>query len=123
MRRVALVPLSAPKLVISRTEHTSHSWIGLITPSERGTSSLAIVGRHVLSTAIFNHLRNATPGAGGEIQLTDTIAALLNNHDIYAFEVTGDRYDVGNKLGLAKAWMKFAMDDPEIGVAFSEYAA
>jgi len=90
---------------------------------EEAPSNLAVVGRYVLPAAIFDHLRNATPGAGGEIQLTDAIASLLDNHDIYACEVTGERHDVGNKLGLAKAWVRFAMDDPEIGVAFREYAA
>ena len=82
-----------------------------------------MVGRYVLPTAIFDRLRNAAPGAGGEIQLTDAIEAVLDSHDIYACEVTGERHDVGNKLGLAKAWMRFAVDDPEIGDAFKEYAA
>lgn len=90
---------------------------------DEAPSSLAVVGRYILPTAIFGHLGNATPGAGGEIQLTDAIAALLDSHEIYACEVTGERHDVGNKLGLAKAWMRFAVDDPEIGVAFREYAA
>jgi UTP--glucose-1-phosphate uridylyltransferase len=90
---------------------------------EEAPSNLAVVGRYVLPTAIFDHLRNATPGAGGEIQLTDAIAALLDSHEIYACEVTGERHDVGNKLGLAKAWMRLAIDDPEIGTAFKEYAA
>lgn len=90
---------------------------------EEAPSCLAVVGRYVLPTAIFGHLHNATPGAGGEIQLTDAISALLRSHDIYACEVTGERHDVGTKLGLAKAWMRFAMDDQEIGAAFREYAA
>lgn len=90
---------------------------------DEAPSNLAVVGRYVLPTAIFDHLRNATPGAGGEIQLTDAIASLLDSHEIYACEVTGERHDVGNKLGLAKAWMRFAIDDPEIGAAFKEYAA
>lgn len=62
-----------------------------------------VVGRYVLPTAIFDQLRNATPGAGGEIQLTDAIAALLDSYEIYACNVTGERQDVENKLGLAKA--------------------
>lgn len=90
---------------------------------EEAPSNLAVVGRYVLPTAIFDRLRNAAPGAGGEIQLTDAIEAVLDSHDIYACEVTGERHDVGNKLGLAKAWMRFAVDDPEIGDAFKEYAA
>lgn len=103
----------------------THQLCGLIEKpfQEEAPSCLAVVGRYVLPTAIFGHLRDATPGTGGEIQLTDAISALLSSHDIYACEVTGERHDVGNKLGLAKAWMRFAIDDPEIGVAFREYAA
>ena len=90
---------------------------------EEAPSNVAVVVRYVLPTAVFDHLRNANPGAGGEIQLTDAIAALLDSHEIYACELTGERHDVGNKLGLAKAWMRFATDDSEIGAGFREYAA
>lgn len=114
---------------IARTEATdlpnTHQIRGLVEkPSlDKAPSNLAIVGRYVLPTSIFEYLRDATPGAGGEIQLTDAIALLLDSHNIYACEVTGERHDVGNKLGLAKAWMRFALDDPEVGAAFREYAA
>ncbi len=103
----------------------THQIHGLIEkPSvDTAPSNLAVVGRYVLPTSIFAHLRDATPGAGDEIQLTDAIARLLDSHAIYACEVTGERHDVGNKLGLAKAWMRFALDDPEVGAAFREYAA
>ncbi len=130
----ALAVVQVPREKVSsygvvRTEATEcptmHRIRGLVEKprQEEAPSNLAVVGRYVLPAAIFDHLRNATPGAGGEIQLTDAIASLLDNHDIYACEVTGERHDVGNKLGLAKAWVRFAMDDPEIGVAFREYAA
>lgn len=76
-----------------------------------------------LPTAIFDHLRNATPGAGGEIQLTDAIAALRDSHEIYICQVTGERQDVGNKPGLAKVWIRFAINAPEIGASFKKYAA
>lgn len=112
--------VSAEASQIPKTHHI----LGLVEKprQEEAPSNLAVVGRYVLPTAIFDHLRNATPGAGGEIQLTDAIAALLDSHDIYACEVSGERHDVGNKLGLAKAWMRFAIDDQEIGAAFREYA-
>ena len=90
---------------------------------DKAPSNLAVVGRYVLPTSIFAYLRDAAPGTGDEIQLTDAIARLLDSHAIYACEVTGERHDVGNKLGLAKAWMRFALDDPEVGAAFKEYAA
>lgn len=89
---------------------------------DKAPSNLAIVGRYVLPASIFPYLRDAAPGAGGEIQLTDAIAELLDSHSVYACEITGERHDVGNKLGLAKAWMRFALDDPEVGAAFKEYA-
>lgn len=90
---------------------------------DKAPSNLAVVGRYVLPSSIFSHLRDVAPGACGEIQLTDAIDQLLYSHNIYACEVTGERHDVGNKLGLAKAWMRFALDDPEVGAAFREYAA
>lgn len=90
---------------------------------EDSPSCLAVIGRYVLPTLIFDRLRNTAPGANGEIQLTDAIATLLDDRGIYACELVGERYDVGNKLGLAKAQMRFALDDSEIGTEFREYAA
>jgi|LSQX01.2.fsa_nt_gb UTP--glucose-1-phosphate uridylyltransferase len=130
----ALAVIQVPRRKVSsygivRAEATdlpnTHQIRGLVEkPSpDKAPSNLAIVGRYVLPTSIFPYLRDAAPGAGGEIQLTDAIARLLDNHGIYACEVTGERHDVGNKLGLAKAWMRFALDDPEVGAAFREYAA
>lgn len=104
---------------------TAHRVHGLVEKprQEEAPSNLAVVGRYVLPISVFDCLRDTTPGANGEIQLTDAIAKLLTSHSIYACEITGERHDVGNKLGLAKAWMRFALEDPEIGGAFKEYAA
>ncbi len=75
-------------------------------------SNLAVVGRYVLPGAVFAALAEVKPGAGGEIQLTDGIAALLASHDIRAHRFAGVRYDCGSKLGYAKANMALALRDP-----------
>ncbi len=113
---------------IVRTEATAvpgtHRLRGLIEKPglEDAPSRFAVVGRYILPACIFDMLRITPPGTGGEIQLTDAISALLVQHRMYACEITGERYDVGNKLGLAKASMRFALDDTEIGRTFREYA-
>ena len=78
-------------------------------------SNLAVVGRYVLPGAVFAALAEVRPGAGGEIQLTDGIAALLANYDIRAHRFAGVRYDCGSKLGYAKANMALALRDAEMG--------
>lgn len=77
-------------------------------------SNLAVVGRYVLPGSIFAALTQVKPGAGGEIQLTDGIAALLASHDIRAHRFSGVRYDCGSKLGHMKANMALALRDPEL---------
>lgn len=79
-------------------------------------SNLAVVGRYVLPKAIFAALADVQPGAGGEIQLTDGISALLGEHDIRAHRFAGVRYDCGSKLGYAQANMALALRDPELAV-------
>lgn len=78
-------------------------------------SNLAVVGRYVLPGAVFAALTEVKPGAGGEIQLTDGIAALLASHDIRAHRFAGVRYDCGSKLGYAKANMALALRDADMG--------
>lgn len=78
-------------------------------------SNLAIVGRYVLPGSIFNLLEKTSPGAGGEIQLTDAIEALLQTQPVLAYRVEGTRFDCGNKLGLVKATLHMALLDPQIG--------
>jgi len=75
-------------------------------------SNLAVVGRYVLPGSVFAALAEVKPGAGGEIQLTDGIAALLASHDIRAHRFAGVRYDCGSKLGYAMANMALALRDP-----------
>ena len=84
---------------------------------EVAPSTLAIVGRYVLSPRIFALLESTTPGAGGEIQLTDAIARLLAEEAAYACRFEGERFDCGNKLGVVQATLHFALQDPEISGA------
>ena len=78
-------------------------------------SNLAIVGRYVLPGRIFDLLEKTTPGAGGEIQLTDAIESLLGEQAVLAYRFEGMRFDCGNKLGLVKATLHMALQDPQIG--------
>lgn len=82
---------------------------------EQAPSTLAVVGRYVLSGKIFELLENTTPGAGGEIQLTDAIETLIERDEpVYAYRFQGTRYDCGNKFGLVQATLRYAMEDPSL---------
>jgi len=85
-------------------------------------SNLAIVGRYVLPGRIFALLEATRPGAGGEIQLTDAIAALLAEQRVLAYRFEGTRFDCGSKIGLVKATLHFAMQDPALAPAVREFA-
>lgn len=84
-------------------------------------STLAVVGRYVLSPAIFEALRHTPPGSGGEVQLTDAIAALIGKEPVHAYEFEGTRYDCGDKLGYLRATVEYALQHPELGEAFAAY--
>jgi UTP--glucose-1-phosphate uridylyltransferase len=84
---------------------------------EVAPSNLAIVGRYVLPGRIFELLEKTKPGAGGEIQLTDAIAALLADDKVFAYRFDGTRFDCGSKLGLVKATLHFALQDPTLADA------
>jgi UTP--glucose-1-phosphate uridylyltransferase len=84
-------------------------------------SNLAVVGRYVLSPAIFEHLERIGQGAGGEIQLTDGIAALMKEEAVYAYRFSGKRYDCGSKLGYLQATVEFALGHPQLGKDFGKY--
>jgi len=86
-------------------------------------STLAVVGRYVLSPRIFHHLRTMPAGAGGEIQLTDGIARLLEEERVLAYEFEGRRYDCGSKLGYLEATVDFGMQHAEVGAAFARFLA
>lgn len=84
-------------------------------------STLAVVGRYVLAPAIFEHLEKLGQGAGGEIQLTDGIAALMREEAVYAHRFTGKRYDCGSKLGYLQATVEYALGHDELGSRFRKY--
>ena len=84
-------------------------------------STLGVVGRYILTPRIFDHLRRIKPGTGGEIQLTDGIAALLEDEDVLAYEFSGTRYDCGSKVGYLKANLAYALKHPEVATELRRY--
>ena len=84
-------------------------------------SDLAVVGRYLLSPAIFDRLQKVGRGAGGEIQLTDGIAALLADEAVHAYRFSGKRYDCGSKLGYLEATVEYGLKHPELGERFGKY--
>ena len=84
-------------------------------------STLAVVGRYILRRRSFEKLESTGRGAGGEIQLTDGIAALLRDEKVFAYAFEGTRYDCGSKLGYLEATVEFGLKHPEFGKPFSEY--
>jgi len=84
-------------------------------------SNLAVVGRYLLTPTIFRKLEETTPGAGGEIQLTDAIAALLQDELVIAHPFEGKRYDCGSKEGYLEATVELALAHPELGEDFRAY--
>jgi len=88
---------------------------------EEAPSTLGVVGRYVLTPRIFHYLRHIERGAGGELQLTDAIAALLREQQVLAYEFTGTRYDCGSKLGYLEATVEYALKHPEVATEFKDY--
>ncbi|MBS3910093.1 MAG: UTP--glucose-1-phosphate uridylyltransferase GalU [Actinobacteria bacterium] len=88
---------------------------------EQAPSNLAVLGRYVLTPAIFDCLEITEPGLGGEVQLTDALRLLLEREEIYALEATGPRYDIGNKLSWIKATVELALINEEIGEELRAY--
>lgn len=84
-------------------------------------STLAVVGRYVLSNQIFDYLETLGKGAGGEIQLTDGIAALMQAEQVLAYRYDGQRYDCGSKLGYLKAMVAMGLKHPETGAGFTDF--
>ena len=85
------------------------------------SSTLAVVGRYVLTPRIFDHLRSMPPGAGGEIQLTDAIARLLADEPVLAYTFEGHRYDCGRKLGYLEATVDFGLKHPDLAEDFAAF--
>jgi UTP--glucose-1-phosphate uridylyltransferase len=88
---------------------------------EQAPSDLAVIGRYVLTPAIFGYLHETRPGRGGEIQLTDALRAMARDYPLYAYEFDGQRYDAGNKLGFLQATVEYALANPELGAPFRSY--
>jgi UTP--glucose-1-phosphate uridylyltransferase len=86
---------------------------------EDAPSTLGVVGRYILTPRIFHHLAKIGKGTGGEIQLTDGIAALLTEEQVLAYRYQGTRYDCGSKLGYLEATVAFGLRHPEVGKDFS----
>jgi UTP--glucose-1-phosphate uridylyltransferase len=116
-------------------EHTSSYGIVAIDSSDRNRitkivekpapedapSDSAVVGRYLLAPEIFDKLEGIGRGAGGEIQLTDGIAALLEESPVHAYTFDGVRYDCGSKLGYLQATVAFGLNHPDTGAGFREY--
>jgi UDP-glucose pyrophosphorylase (EC 2.7.7.9) len=84
-------------------------------------STLGVVGRYILTPRIFHHLSQIERGTGGELQLTDAIAALLKEQQVLAYEFDGVRYDCGSKEGYLEATVEFALKHPQVKDEFSAY--
>jgi UTP--glucose-1-phosphate uridylyltransferase len=88
---------------------------------DKAASTLAVVGRYLLSGAIFDDLAKIGKGAGGEIQLTDGIARLMQREPVYSFEFEGKRYDCGSKLGYLQATVEYGLKHSSLGPEFANY--
>jgi UTP--glucose-1-phosphate uridylyltransferase len=88
---------------------------------DKAASTLAVVGRYLLSAGIFEDLAKIGKGAGGEIQLTDGIARLMRRESVYAFEFAGKRYDCGSKLGYLQATVEYGLKHSNLGADFAAY--
>lgn len=91
-------------------------------PSEvDAPSTLAVLGRYILTPPIIEYLENTKPGKGNEIQLTDAIMAMAQDYAVYAGIYEGRRYDVGSKLGFLEATVEYALRDPSLADSFKRY--
>jgi UTP--glucose-1-phosphate uridylyltransferase len=88
---------------------------------EEAPSNLAIIGRYILTPAVFDCLSKTPTGQGGELQLTDGMRMLLKREKMYAYVYEGRRYDTGDKLGFLKATVEFALKRDDLGGPFREY--
>ncbi len=100
-----------------------HRMTGIVEkpPPEAAPSNLAVVGRYILTPTVLDLLERVTPGASGEIQLTDAIAALLKLEGAFGYEFLGTRYDCGSKLGYLQANVMYALKHSEVGQQFCAF--
>jgi UTP--glucose-1-phosphate uridylyltransferase len=111
-------------IVATRDFSGRHGEISAIVEKPRpevAPSNLAVVGRYVLSGRIFELLKRTKPGAGGEIQLTDGIAALMAEERVLAYRFQGRRFDCGSRIGLVEATIEFALDHEDLAEPAREY--
>ncbi len=90
---------------------------------EDAPSDQAVIGRYILTPRIFHHLENLKPGAGGELQLTDAIAALMEEETVMSYNFKGKRYDCGSKLGYLEANVEYGLRHKELAEDFKAYLA
>ncbi len=90
-------------------------------PVSSAPSDMAIIGRYILTSDVFDTLEGVGPGKGGEIQLTDALYDLLKRRQIYGYLFTGRRYDAGDKVGYLKATVDLALRNPQVSEPFREY--
>jgi UTP--glucose-1-phosphate uridylyltransferase len=111
--------VSLERLVSPRVGKMSH--IVEKPKPDKAPSNLAVVGRYLLTGAIFADLAKIGAGAGGEIQLTDGIARLMTREPVFAYEFEGKRYDCGSKLGYLQATVEYGLKHPSLGADFNAY--
>ena len=106
-----------------RIDDQVHQVVDLVEKPEpsQAPSDLAVIGRYILTPAIFRYLETTKPGRGGEIQLTDALKRMAQDYPIFGYLFEGTRYDAGNKLGFLQATVEFAKDDPSLGNKFVKY--
>ncbi|NIK76107.1 UTP--glucose-1-phosphate uridylyltransferase [Paenibacillus castaneae] len=124
VQRVAEASVSRYGIVDgTRMEEAFHRVRNLVEKPARedAPSNMAIMGRYILNPAIFDILGNQMPGAGGEIQLTDAIAALNRSEAVYAYEFDGVRYDVGEKMGFIQTTIEFALQRNDLRYELLDY--
>ena len=88
---------------------------------DEAPSRMAVLGRYIISPAIFDILGTTQPGKGGEIQLTDALKILTQREEVYAYDFEGKRYDLGDKLGFLQATVEFALRRSDLGAPFRAY--
>jgi UTP--glucose-1-phosphate uridylyltransferase len=88
---------------------------------DKAPSRMGVAGRYILTPGIFEEIRNQPTGVGGEIQLTDAIARLMQREAVYAFQYAGKRYDCGSKEGFLEATVELALQHPQVGESFRQY--
>jgi UTP--glucose-1-phosphate uridylyltransferase len=108
-------------VAIDETDHNRITHIVEKPKPEAAPSNLAVVGRYLLAAETFDKLERTGKGAGGEIQLTDGIADLLNDAAVYAYSFNGVRYDCGSKLGYLQATLAYGLKHPDTGERFKEH--